>query len=53
VPKEVSKEVITAIKDNTVMYIHGNDANYNSDFLDTALAVESFAQEPVETLATI
>ncbi|WP_345163817.1 murein L,D-transpeptidase catalytic domain family protein [Pontibacter saemangeumensis] len=44
VPQEVSKEIIMAIKDKTVMYIHGNDSNYTSDYLNPTEAVEAYAQ---------
>lgn len=54
IPQEVSKEIIMAIKNNTVMYIHGNDKNYKSDYLNTTLAVEAFAMEALSgTVATI
>jgi hypothetical protein len=42
-PTEVSKEVIDAIKDETVMYLHSNDKAYTSKYLDMNQAVESFA----------
>ncbi|RIJ41814.1 murein L,D-transpeptidase catalytic domain family protein [Pontibacter oryzae] len=45
VPSEVSKEVILTIKDKSVLYIHGNDTNYASRFLDSYEAIETFAQE--------
>ncbi|PRY11928.1 L,D-transpeptidase-like protein [Pontibacter ummariensis] len=45
VPREISDEVIAAIKDKTVMYIHGNDSGYTSSFLNVANAVEAFALE--------
>jgi hypothetical protein len=44
-PTEISKEVIETIKNETVLYVHSNDASYKSNYLDTALAVESFASE--------
>lgn len=54
VPQEVSKDIIMAIKDKTVMYIHGNDRKYNSDYLNPTLAVEAFALEAFDgTVATI
>lgn len=43
VPREISKDIIMAIKDKTVMYIHGNDSKYASDYLNTTPAVEAFA----------
>ncbi|ARS35129.1 murein L,D-transpeptidase catalytic domain family protein [Pontibacter actiniarum] len=45
VPKEVSKDVIEAIKDKSVLYIHGNDAKYSSTYLNNNQAVEAFALE--------
>ncbi|MCJ8166220.1 murein L,D-transpeptidase catalytic domain family protein [Pontibacter sp. E15-1] len=45
VPQEFSKEIITAIKDKTVIYIHGNDSRYTSDYLNPKQAVETFALE--------
>ncbi|MEJ8755425.1 murein L,D-transpeptidase catalytic domain family protein [Pontibacter sp. H259] len=42
-PTEVSKEVIDAIKNETVMYVHSNDKSYTSKYLDIDQAVESFA----------
>ena len=54
VPQELSKEIITAIKDKTVMYIHGNDRSYKSDYLNPTNAVEAFAIEALTgTIATI
>lgn len=44
-PTEISKEVIQTIKNETVMYVHSNDASYRSNYLDEALAVESFATD--------
>jgi hypothetical protein len=52
-PQEISKEVIMTVKDKTLLYIHGNDASYTSDFLNPTLAVEAFAQETAGTMATI
>ncbi|WP_161891183.1 murein L,D-transpeptidase catalytic domain family protein [Pontibacter russatus] len=54
VPEEMSKEIIMAIKDKTVLYIHGNDSNYASAYLNPAPAVEAFALEalPETTLAS-
>lgn len=43
VPTELSKELIENIKDETVMYIHGSDSNYKSDYLNEKAAVEMFA----------
>ncbi len=45
VPQEVSKEIIMAIKDKTVLYIHGNDSRYTSEYLNPKHAVETFALE--------
>ncbi len=42
-PQEVSKEVIEIIKNQTVMYIHGNEKNYTSRYLDQTAAVNAFA----------
>lgn len=54
VPQELSKDIIMAIKDKTVMYIHGNDSNYKSDYLNATLAVEAFALEALSgTMATL
>lgn len=44
VPQELSKEIIMAIKDKTVLFIHGNDNNYTSDYLNPTNAVEGYAQ---------
>ncbi|MBC5773266.1 murein L,D-transpeptidase catalytic domain family protein [Pontibacter sp. KCTC 32443] len=44
-PTEISKEVIETIKNETVLYVHSNDAAYKSDYLDLNLAVESFAAD--------
>ncbi|WP_266205225.1 murein L,D-transpeptidase catalytic domain family protein [Pontibacter kalidii] len=43
VPREVSKDVIETIKDQSVLYIHGNDKTYTSQFLDNTQAVEHYA----------
>jgi len=43
VPTELSKELIETIKDETVLYIHGADANYKSDYLDEKSVIETFA----------
>lgn len=43
VPTELSKKLIETIKDETVLYIHGADATYKSNFLDEKTAVETFA----------
>ncbi|MEJ8801941.1 murein L,D-transpeptidase catalytic domain family protein [Pontibacter sp. H249] len=43
VPKELSKDVIETIKDKTVLYIHGNDKSYTSDFLNEMGAINAFA----------
>ncbi|RDV13934.1 hypothetical protein DXT99_16645 [Pontibacter diazotrophicus] len=54
VPQELSKEIIMAIKDKTVMYIHGNDSSYKSDYLNATLAVEAFTPEAMSgTVATL
>ncbi|MFD2999273.1 murein L,D-transpeptidase catalytic domain family protein [Pontibacter toksunensis] len=54
VPQELSKDIIMAIKDKTVMYIHGNDKKYSSDYLNSTLAIEAFAHEAFEsTVATL
>ena len=54
VPQDMSKEIILTIKDKTVMYIHGNDKNYTSDYLNPTPAVEAFALEAFAgTVATI
>ncbi|MFD2245071.1 murein L,D-transpeptidase catalytic domain family protein [Pontibacter ruber] len=53
VPREISKEVIEHIKDNTVMYIHSADKNYNSSYLNPATAVEVFALEAVAQGQTV
>jgi len=43
VPREISGEVIDVIKDKTVFYIHGDDNQYASDYLNDAAAVEAYA----------
>ena len=43
VPTEVSKELIETIKDETVLYIHGADTKYKSDYLDERAAIETYA----------
>lgn len=45
VPRALSKDIINTIKERTVYYIHGNDSNYNSPYLDENTAVEAFALE--------
>jgi hypothetical protein len=50
VPKEISKEVIDTIKDNTVMYIHGNEANYTSNYLNQDKAIEAYFMEEIQDL---
>lgn len=44
VPKELSKELIETIKDETVLYIHGADSKYTSNYLDENNILDSFAQ---------
>jgi len=54
VPVELSKDIINAVKDNTVLYVHGNDSHYKSDFMNAKLAVESFATEALtESVASL
>ncbi|GAB3196036.1 hypothetical protein ABID22_001699 [Pontibacter aydingkolensis] len=53
VPREISKEVIEAIKDKTVMYIHGNEKNYTSDFLNQTNAVNAFAANKLKDVTTV
>ncbi|WP_299821574.1 murein L,D-transpeptidase catalytic domain family protein [uncultured Pontibacter sp.] len=43
VPQEISKDVIETIKNKTVLYIHGNEKNYTSSYLDQSAAVNAFA----------
>ncbi|WP_299708481.1 murein L,D-transpeptidase catalytic domain family protein [uncultured Pontibacter sp.] len=43
VPRAISGDVIELIKDNTVLYIHSADKQYNSTYLDMEGAVEGFA----------
>ncbi|TPE42533.1 murein L,D-transpeptidase catalytic domain family protein [Pontibacter mangrovi] len=45
VPKEISKDVIEAIKDKTVLYIHGNDRKYTSRYLNNTKAIEFYAAQ--------
>jgi hypothetical protein len=45
IPREISKEVVELIKDNTTMYIHSADKTYASDHLNSVKAVEAFAME--------
>lgn len=45
IPQAVTKEIIGLVKDNTCLYIHTADKKYNSDYLNQAQAVESFALE--------
>lgn len=52
-PTEISKEVIQTIKNESVLYVHSNDASYRSDFLDMGLAVESFASDLASYAANI
>lgn len=42
-PTEISKEVISVIKDETVMFVHHGQQKYSSDYLNLEQAVESFA----------
>ena len=44
VPTEISKDVIETIKDKTVLYIHGNDKNYTSTYLDQVNAINAYAE---------
>ncbi|MCC9137992.1 murein L,D-transpeptidase catalytic domain family protein [Pontibacter silvestris] len=48
-PQEVSKDVINAIKDKTVLYIHGAEKNYTSNYLNPATAVDAFALETLSS----
>lgn len=41
-PMDTHQEIIEAIKDNTVLYLHASKAGYNSEYLDTTIAMESF-----------
>lgn len=43
VPRELSKELIETIKEETVLYIHGADASYTSGYLDERNAIEKYA----------
>ncbi|MFD2512600.1 murein L,D-transpeptidase catalytic domain family protein [Pontibacter locisalis] len=45
VPKEISKDVIETIKNKTVMYIHGNESSYSSDYLNQESAIETYAMQ--------
>ncbi|MDX5418174.1 MAG: murein L,D-transpeptidase catalytic domain family protein [Hymenobacteraceae bacterium] len=45
VPREISKDIIETIKNKTVLYIHGNDKAYTSNYLNASSAVEAFAVE--------
>lgn len=52
-PTEISKDVINVIKDETVLFVHSNNETYSSDYLNTTLAVESFAAAQAETIVHI
>ncbi|WP_255481065.1 murein L,D-transpeptidase catalytic domain family protein [Pontibacter sp. Tf4] len=52
-PREISKEVIDVIKDETVLFVHHNDKTYSSDFLDMEKAVETFAAGMPDNSITI
>lgn len=52
VPTELSKKLIETIKDETVLYIHGADATYTSNYLDEKAAVEMFALSLAGTAET-
>lgn len=43
VPRELSKELIETVKDETVLYIHGSDTSYKSAYLNEVAAIENFA----------
>lgn len=45
VPSEISRDVIQTIKDKSVLYIHGNNTNYSSRYLDNSEAIETYAME--------
>ncbi|WP_276499718.1 murein L,D-transpeptidase catalytic domain family protein [Pontibacter litorisediminis] len=45
IPREISSDVIEAIKDKSVLYIHGSDKGYASPYLDNTQAVEYFAAQ--------
>lgn len=52
-PREISKDVIEAIKNKTVMYIHGNEKNYTSSYLDQTAAVNAFAATELADIVTV
>ncbi|MBC5991453.1 murein L,D-transpeptidase catalytic domain family protein [Pontibacter cellulosilyticus] len=53
VPREISKDVIETIKNKTVMYIHGNEKNYSSNYLDQEAAINAFAANDLDDLVTV
>ncbi|WP_299761866.1 murein L,D-transpeptidase catalytic domain family protein [uncultured Pontibacter sp.] len=53
VPREISKDVIETIKDKSVLYIHGNDKQYSSRYLNNTQAVEYYAAETGEAVLNI
>ncbi len=53
VPTEISKELIETIKDETVLYVHSNDASYTSDYLNMKPVVENFATELTDMTVSI
>jgi len=50
-PKE-TQVIINAIKNNTCLYIHGNDRKYSSPYLTEATAIDSFATQYFSLKAT-
>ena len=53
VPREISKDVIETIKNKTVLYIHGNEKNYTSTYLDHAAAVNAFAANDLNEVVSV
>lgn len=52
-PEELTKPIIETIKGRTVLFIHGGDASYTSDYLNQEYAAEKFsASLPEATAAT-
>lgn len=49
VPRELSKQLIETVKDETVLYIHGSDTSYKSAYLNEVAVIEKFAMNLSET----
>ncbi|WP_439882361.1 murein L,D-transpeptidase catalytic domain family protein [Pontibacter sp. MBLB2868] len=53
VPLEISKDVIETIKNKTVIYVHGNDTGYTSNYLDQDKAIEAYAMETLSQTLSV